>query len=110
MIDSSSSDFEIVAFLRSVSEDAPSDASLAAELATALASSGEVYDPHCLLTADVASTGGPSSLSTLLCPLFLRVGGLVVPKLGVPGRPAGGTNMSQSIARCVETIKDASAA
>lgn len=29
-------------------------------------------------------------MSTLLCPLFLRVGGLEVPKLGVPGRPAGG--------------------
>ncbi len=42
------------------------------------------------LVADVASTGGPSSLSTLLSPLFLRAGGAVVPKLGVPGRPAGG--------------------
>jgi thymidine phosphorylase len=41
-------------------------------------------------TADVASTGGPSSLSTLLAPLFLVQKGLKVPKLGVPGRPAGG--------------------
>jgi thymidine phosphorylase len=43
--------------------------------------------------ADVASTGGPSSLSTLLCPLYLRTWGFVVPKLGVPGRPAGGIDV-----------------
>jgi thymidine phosphorylase len=40
--------------------------------------------------ADVASTGGPTSLTTLLCPLYLRALGYKVPKLGVPGRPAGG--------------------
>ena len=44
-------------------------------------------------TADIASTGGPSSLSTLLCPLYLRTRGFVVPKLGVPGRPAGGIDV-----------------
>src|SRR5437868_14746215 len=44
-------------------------------------------------TADVASTGGPASLSTLLCPLYLRSYGFVVPKLGVPGRPAGGIDV-----------------
>ena len=43
--------------------------------------------------ADVASTGGPASLSTLLCPIFLRAFGFVVPKLGVPGRPAGGIDV-----------------
>ena len=40
-----------------------------------------------------ASTGGPASLSTLLCPLYLRDLGFVVPKLGVPGRPAGGIDV-----------------
>lgn len=45
------------------------------------------------IAADVASTGGPSSLSTLLCPLYLRCYGFVVPKLGVPGRPAGGVDV-----------------
>ena len=43
--------------------------------------------------ADIASTGGPSSLSTLLCPLFLVVAGFTVPKLGVQGRPAGGIDV-----------------
>jgi pyrimidine-nucleoside phosphorylase len=43
--------------------------------------------------ADVASTGAPASLSTLLCPLYLRDLGFMVPKLGVPGRPAGGIDV-----------------
>lgn len=42
------------------------------------------------VVADVASTGGPTSLSTLLAPLFLRASGAIIPKLAVPGRPAGG--------------------
>lgn len=42
--------------------------------------------------ADLASTGAPTSLSTLLCPLFLCSMGFIVPKLGVPGRPAGGVD------------------
>ena len=45
---------------------------------------------------DIPSTGGPSSLSTLICPLILCCGGSYIPKLGVPGRPAGGIDaMSQ---------------
>lgn len=44
-------------------------------------------------TADLASTGGPSSLSTVLGPLYLRSLGWSVPKLGVPGRPAGGVDI-----------------
>lgn len=48
-------------------------------------------------TADVASTGGPSSLSTLLTPLFLVRSGMRVPKLGVPGRPAGGLDVLAQI-------------
>lgn len=40
-------------------------------------------------TADIASTGGPTSLTTVICPLVLRTLGYLIPKLGVPGRPAG---------------------
>ncbi|NOJ60002.1 hypothetical protein [Arthrobacter sp. 260] len=66
--------------------------SLIAELAFLLAKSG-----HCRTKgancADVASTGGPSSLATLLCPLHLIDAGLDVPKIGVVGRPAGGIDV-----------------
>ena len=68
------------------------DSQAIADLAYALADSGvrlSLIGP----TADIASTGGPSSLSTLLCPLFLVVAGFTVPKLGVQGRPAGGIDV-----------------
>lgn len=67
-----------------------------ADLARVLADSGARLFPVGL-SADVASTGGPSSLSTLLCPLYLRARGLLVPKLGVRGRPAGGVDVLQTI-------------
>jgi thymidine phosphorylase len=63
-----------------------------AKLATVLALSGDACGPF-KNAADVASTGGPSSLSTLLCPLYLRFLGCAVPKLGVVGRPAGGVDV-----------------
>lgn len=67
-----------------------------ATLAGRLADSGETVSfGHS--TADLASTGGPSSLSTLLGPLFLRSMGLTVPSLGVPGRPAGGVDVLAQI-------------
>lgn len=63
-------------------------------LAEVLAHSGNTLTfPDDIVTADVASTGAPSSLSTLLCPLYLRNLGFQVPKLGVPGRPAGGIDV-----------------
>ena len=43
-------------------------------------------------SADLASTGGPASLSTILGPIYLRALGYTVPKVGVPGRPAGGVD------------------
>jgi pyrimidine-nucleoside phosphorylase len=67
-----------------------------ARLAAGLAGSGAVL-PANPDAVDVASTGGPSSLSTLLCPLHLRARGLIVPKLGVAGRPAGGVDVLQQI-------------
>jgi pyrimidine-nucleoside phosphorylase len=65
-----------------------------AHLAMRLAESGEILShSRSDRTADVPSTGGPSSLSTLLCPLQLVAAGAKVPKLGVPGRPAGGIDV-----------------
>jgi len=98
MITSDASDTDIVAFLAGVARQCPRDARLAAELAHLLADSGTKLPRRAALAADVASTGGPSSLSTLLCPLFLRAAGLEVPKLGVPGRPAGGIDCLAQIA------------
>ena len=64
-----------------------------AYLSTTLAKSGSLrLIPPDQFAVDLASTGGPSSLSTLLGPLFLRALGCIVPKLGVPGRPAGGVD------------------
>lgn len=64
-------------------------AELVAELASHLAASGERLNFDDAVVADVASTGGPGSLSTLLAPLTLRAKGAIVVKLAVPGRPAG---------------------
>ena len=65
-----------------------------AYLATTLGKSGRVpVVPGSRPTADLASTGAPTSLSTLLAPLYLRAMGCCVPKLGVPGRPAGGVDV-----------------
>jgi len=69
-----------------------------AYLADKLASSGEVLKLTGLQQpADVASTGGPTSLSTLLCPLYLRETNATVPKLAVAGRPAGGIDVLYQI-------------
>lgn len=69
-----------------------------AYLTMRLAESGDViHQSDKCTSADVASTGGPSSLSTLLCPLYLRALGYTVPKLAVPGRPAGGIDVFAQI-------------
>ncbi|MFR9284948.1 hypothetical protein DWW31_02975 [Clostridium sp. AF15-17LB] len=67
-----------------------------AKLALVLAGSGIVLSMNSNF-ADIASTGGPSSLSTLLCPLYLSSYGLNVLSLGVPGRPAGGIDVLAQI-------------
>lgn len=64
-----------------------------AELAAKLAGSGDRMPPRARRTADLASTGGPASLSTILVPPMLAAAGWDVPKLGVPGRPAGGVDV-----------------
>jgi pyrimidine-nucleoside phosphorylase len=69
-----------------------------AHLADKLANSGTRFKNLPNNGLDIASTGGPSSLSTLLTPLFLRLMNRVVPKLGIPGRPAGGVDVLATIA------------
>ena len=69
-----------------------------ATLASVLGQSEDVLS-HAAVepTADLASTGGPTSLSTLIGPLCLRTLGYRVPKLGVIGRPAGGIDILAQI-------------
>lgn len=70
-----------------------------AYLADGLARSGRVLSHNATTPlTDMASTGGPTSLSTLLCPLFLRAMGFQVAKLGVAGRPAGSIDVMRQIA------------
>jgi thymidine phosphorylase len=85
-----SSDEQITQVVSVVASKCPRDAEAAAMLSRVMADSGRRLHPDGDFVADVASTGGPSSLSTLVTPLLLRAAGAVVPKLGVPGRPAGG--------------------
>ena len=54
---------------------------------------------------DFASTGGPSSLSTLLVPLYLFGSGCNVVDLAVPGRPAGAIDVLAQIDGYDTTIK-----
>ena len=66
------------------------------ELIISIAKSGDIFDiPD--YAYDFASTGGPSSLSTLLVPLYIYGNGLNVVNLAVPGRPAGAVDVLAQI-------------
>lgn len=82
-------------WVQDASRDGVSDEWIA-DLAQTMAASGQTLMRR-KGTADVPSTGGPASLSTLLCPLFLRAAGFIVPKLGIPGRPAGGLDVMAQV-------------
>lgn len=67
-----------------------------AELIYVLVRSGKTLSFDDRQTADIPSTGGPSSLSTIICPLILKEY-CSVPKLGIIGRPAGGIDVLSQI-------------
>jgi pyrimidine-nucleoside phosphorylase len=67
-----------------------------AQLAQTLAASGDRLT-SCASSADLASTGGPGSISTIWGPAALVATGSRVAKLGVPGRPAGGIDVLMQI-------------
>lgn len=69
-----------------------------ARLTEVLADSGERIAAVSAERIDIASSGGPGSLSTLLAPLYARALGAVVSKIAVPGRPAGGLDVLASLA------------
>lgn len=58
---------------------------------------GRSVTPTASDVVDIASTGGPGSLSTLIAPLYARALGARVSKIGVPGRPAGGIDVLGSL-------------
>src|SRR5437879_3175052 len=71
-----------------------------AALAKALAASGDIWSwpSDFQPVSDVPSTGGPTSLTTLVCPYILAGSGCFVPKLSVPGSIAGALDVLELIA------------
>lgn len=71
------------------------DVGLVADLAMALTAGGTLRElTDC---TDLASTGGPASISTMLVPLMARASGVSVAKVGVPGRPAGAVDVLANV-------------
>lgn len=73
----------------------PVGAAVIADLAVALTAGGAIRElGDC---TDLASTGGPGSISTMLVPLITRASGVLVAKVGVPGRPAGAVDVLANV-------------
>lgn len=70
---------------------------LISDLSIMLANSGDKLVSNEFPATDIPSTGGPSSLSTIICPYLLVIKGFNVLKLGVKGRPAGGIDVMAQI-------------
>lgn len=81
-----------------------------ARLTEVLAASGASIGKPSAERIDIASTGGPGSLTTLLAPLA-AASGARVSKIAVPGRPAGGIDTLGSISgyRTELSLEDARA-
>ncbi|MGX1641354.1 hypothetical protein [Sphingobacterium sp. NPDC055431] len=92
----SSHTYENMENLCSLVKNSQFDANKIAELTKVLATSGETLKFSSYNTADIPSTGGPSSLSTIISPLILKEY-FAVPKLGIVGRPAGGIDVLAQI-------------
>jgi hypothetical protein len=73
------------------------EVSQVARLTRLQAESGGRLGPPSAEVVDIASSGGPGSLSTLLAPLYARALGAKVAKIAVPGRPAGGLDVLASL-------------
>ena len=83
------SDDDIRTVIAIIAARFPNDGVVAAELATILAASGECITGRGSFRRRRIH-GRSCVAGTLLTPLYLRAAGAIVPKLGVPGRPAGG--------------------
>lgn len=78
-----------------------------AAVAISIAESGtRVNLPEGRRYADVPSTGGPASLSTLLCPILLAAAGVSVPKISATGSVAGGIDTLALVPGYRESLKD----
>ncbi len=89
-------ELDFASIIAAVREGELSEAAIA-HLAEQLAASGQRLRLGRANTADLASTGGPGSLATIWAPLHMVARGRTVPKLGVPGRPAGGIDVMAQI-------------
>lgn len=87
---SSADEASLAALVLAARDTAACSPSEVARLAKHLANSGQRLSwPNGDQVADIASTGGPGSLSTLLAPVVLAARGYKVVKLAVRGHPAG---------------------
>ncbi len=105
---SEASDSAMKALVQSARSDSIADDDIAYLASSCAEASGRIWTALDG-AADVASTGGPTSLTTLICPLYLRSLGCSVPKLGVPGRPAGGIDVLAQIPGFKYSLTDSEA-